>query len=205
MSTIAAALNSVGTLVAKDIVGHFRPQTSDAQQVRIGRISAVVLMLIAMAWSTQGGKFGTIFETINKIPALFLAPPITTVFVWGVFWRRGTKQAAVTTLILGLTVGFILFLVDTKQIAGREWISDPRYGLGIPFMMQAVYMFCLWSAVYVIVSLRTPAPSLGQVESTTWPNPLQVICHGKLSGLTDPRLVAGALFVLMAVLYLVFR
>jgi len=205
MSTIAAALNSVGTLVAKDIVGHFRPQTSDAMQVRIGRISAVVLMLLAMAWSTQGGKFGTIFEIINKIPALFLAPPITTVFLWGVFWRRGTKQAAVTTLILGLTVGFVLFLVDTKQVAGREWISDPRYGLGIPFMLQAVYMFCIWSVLYVIVSLCTPAPSRNQVDNTTWPNPLQVISHGKLRGLTDPRIVAAALFLLMAALYLLFR
>ena len=102
MSTIAAALNSVGTLVAVDIVGYFRPQASDAAQVRVGQISAVVLMLLAMAWSTQGGKFGTIFEIINKIPALFLAPPITTVFLWGVFWRRGTKQAAVTVLSLGL-------------------------------------------------------------------------------------------------------
>ncbi len=95
MSTIAAALNSAGTLVARDIVGHFRPQTSDAAQVRIGRIAAVVVMLLAMAWSTQGGRFGTIFEIINKIPALFLAPPITTVFLCGVFWKRGTRQAAV--------------------------------------------------------------------------------------------------------------
>jgi SSS family solute:Na+ symporter len=205
MSTIAAALNSVGTLVAKDIVGHFRPRTSDAAQVRIGRISAVLLMLVAMAWSTQGGEFGTIFEIINKIPALFLAPPITTVFLWGVFWRRGTKQAAVTPLILGLTVGFILFLVDTKQIAGREWISDQRYGLGIPFMLQAVYMFCIWSIVYVIVSLATPAPPPDQVENTTWPNPFQVLFHGALRGATDPRIVAGVLFALMTALYAIFH
>jgi len=204
MSTIAAALNSVGTLVAKDIVGHFRPQTSDANQVRIGRISALVLMLVAMAWSTQGGKFGTIFEIINKIPALFLAPPITTVFLWGVFWRRGTKQAAVTILILGLTVGFALFLIDTKQVAGREWISDPRFGLGIPFMLQAVYMFCIWSVVYVVVSLLTPAPSKEQVERTTWSHPWAVITQGKLTGFTDPRAIAAALFVLMAVLYMFF-
>jgi len=205
MSTIAAALNSVGTLVAKDIVGHFRPQTSDAAQVRIGRISAVVLMLLAMVWSTQGGRFGSIFEVINKIPALFLAPPITTVFLWGVFWKRGTKQAAITTLILGLTVGFILFLIDTKPIAGEEWISSPRYGLGIPFMMQAFLMFCIWSVVYFIVSLATPRPAPEQVEQTTWPNPLHVIFHGKLKGWYDPRLLTAGLFVLMVVLYYVFR
>jgi len=210
MSTIAAALNSVGTLVAKDIVGHFRPQTSDAAQVRIGRISAVVLMLCAMAWSTQGGKFGTIFEVINKIPSLFLAPPITTVFVWGVFWRRGTKQAAVTTLILGLSIGFLLFLVDTGIFGGVQWISDARHGLGGyfglgSFLMQAVYLFVLWSVVYVIVSLATTAPPAEQVQNTTWPHPLHVIASGKLIGWYDPRLLAAALLALMLALYWVFR
>ncbi len=205
MSTIAAALNSVGTLVAKDIVGYFRPQMSDAAQVRVGRISAVVLMLLAMAWSTQGGKFGTIFEIINKIPALFLAPPITTVFLWGVFWRRGTKQAAVTVLSLGLSIGFCLFLVDTKQVAGAEWISDARVGLGIPFMMQAVYMFLIWSVLYVVVSLATPAPPPEQVENTTWPNPLAVFFRGRLIGWYDPRLLTAVLLVLMLVLYWIFR
>ena len=205
MSTIAAALNSAGTLVAKDIVGHFRPQTSDAAQVRIGRIAAVVVMLAAMAWSTQGGKFGTIFEVINKIPALFLAPPITTVFLWGIFWKRGTKQAAVTTLLLGLTVGFVLFLVDTGVFGGVEWISDPRQGLGIPFMIQAFLMFCIWSAVFVLVSLVTPAPPPEQVEETTWPNPLAVIFYGKVERWYDPRLLTVGLLVFMMVLYYVFR
>ena len=205
MSTIAAALNSAGTLVAIDIVGKFRPQTSDAARVRIGRISSVVVMLLAMAWSTQGGRFGTIFEVINKIPALFLAPPITTVFVWGVFWKRGTKQAATTTLILGLSAGFVLFLVDTGVFGGVEWVSDPRRGLGIPFMLQAAYMFVVWSVLYVVVSLLTPAPPPEQVENTTWPNPLAVIFHGKLTGLTDPRLLSLGLLVMMIGLYYWFR
>ena len=112
MSTIAAALNSVGTLMAVDIVQHFRPQTSDRAQVRIGRVTAVVVMLLAMAWSTQGGRFGSIFEAINKMPAQFLAPPICVVFTWGVFWRRGTKEAALYTLVLGFVLGFAVFLAD---------------------------------------------------------------------------------------------
>jgi uncharacterized sodium:solute symporter family permease YidK len=205
MSTIAAALNSAGTLMAVDIVSHFRPKTTDRQQVTIGRVTAVVIMLLAMAWSTQGWRFGTIFEAINKMPALFLAPPITTVFVWGVFWKRGTKQAALVTLILGFTLGFLLFLVDFKVFYGVEWISDPDRGLGIPFMMQAVYMFLIWSAVYVMVSLMTPPPPPEQVENTTWPNPLSFIFQGRLTGATDPRVLAGILLIVMVVLYWIFR
>jgi len=171
----------------------------------IGRVTAVVVMLLAMAWSTQGAKFGSIFEAINKMPAQFLAPPISVVFVWGVFWRRGTKQAALTTLILGFVLGFIVFLIDLPAFGDVQWVSDTEQGLGISFMMQAVWGFVIWSIVYVIVSLLTPAPPAEQVANTTWPNPLQVIFHGRLSSATDPRLLAGILLAVMIVLYCIFH
>ncbi len=205
MSTIAAALNSVGTLVAMDIVKHFRPRTSDAALVRIGAISAVVVMIVAMAWSTQGGRFGSIFEAINKMPAQFLAPPITTVFVWGVFWKRGTRQAAITTLLLGFTLGIGVFLADLPAFGDTQWITDPVKGLGVSFMMQAWWGFCLCSAIYVAVSLLTPAPDPEQVEPLTWAHPWRVLFHGRLTGWADPRALAGALLGLMAVLYWIFH
>lgn len=205
MSTIASALNSTGTLMAVDIVKHFRPQTTDQQQVSVGRITSIVVMILAMAWSTQGNKFGTIFEAINKMPAQFLAPPVSVVFLWGIFWRRGTKQAALTTLLLGFIIGFIIFLIDLPAFGTVQWISDPKEGLGISFMMQAVWGFVFWSIVYVIVSLLTPAPPLEQVEQTTWPTPLQVILRDPFAGLSDPRLLTGVLILFMFLLYYTFR
>ena len=205
MSTIASALNSVGTLMAVDIVTQFRPQTTDRQQVMIGRVTAVVIMLMAMAWSTQGDKFGSIFEAINKMPAQFLAPPISVVFLWGVFWRRGTKQAALITLICGFILGFLVFLVDLPAFGEVQWVTDSEQGLGVPFMMQAAWGFLIWSTVFVAVSLLSPPPPAEQTELTTWPAPLQVILRDRLSGLSDPRVLAGLLLVLMAILYFVFR
>lgn len=205
MSSIAAALNSVGTLMAVDIVSHFRPSTTDRQQVLIGRVTAVVVMLVAMAWSTQGDKFGSIFEAINKMPAQFLAPPITVVFLWGVFWKRGTKQAAIVTLLGGFLLGFIVFLVDLPAFGDTQWISDGQHGLGIPFMMQAVWGFVTWSVVYVLVSLATPPPPPAQVEMTTWARPLEVLFDGTFLGWKDPRLFAAFLLASMAVLYTIFH
>lgn len=90
MSTIAAALNSSATLVAVDIVKRLNPRVSDRKQVQIGRVSAVVVMLLAMLWSTQGGKYSSIFEAINAI-ASDLAPPITAVFC-GAFFTKGEQS-----------------------------------------------------------------------------------------------------------------
>jgi SSS family solute:Na+ symporter len=205
MSSIAAALNSAGTLMAVDIVQHFRPGTTDRQQVVIGRMTAIIVMLLAMAWSTQGDKFGSIFEAINKMPAQFLAPPITVVFLWGVFWRRGTKQAAIVTLLGGFLLGFVVFLVDLPAFGDTQWISDPQRGLGISFMMQAVWGFVIWSTVFVIVSLLTPPPPAEKLAGTTWERPLEVILSGPLIGWNDPRVLAGALLVLMGGMYAVFH
>lgn len=201
MSTVSAALNSSGTLVAVDIVKRLRPRISDHAQVRVGRISSIVVMILAMIWSTQGGRYSSIFEAINAI-ASDLAPPITTVFLFGVFWRRGTKEASLATLIFGFTLGAILFVLDlpvfgTQKIVTQQW--------GIPFMMQAWYSFCLCSAFYVVISLLTPPPRAEQIEGLTWEHPLAVITQSRPVGISDPRMISLLLLGAIAVLYYIFR
>jgi|GEM_PF-17175 len=111
MSTVEAALNSTATVTAEDICKHIWPKLRDSTLVLIGRITAVVVIVFAMIWSPYCGRFANIFVVINKVPMMF-APAITTVFVLGVFWKRGTKQAAVATFVAGLLVGLPYFLID---------------------------------------------------------------------------------------------
>jgi solute:Na+ symporter, SSS family len=201
MSAVAAALNSAGTLIAVDIVKRLRPITSDQAQVTIGRVSSVIVMLLAMAWSTQGGRYSSIFEGINAIAA-DLAPPITVVFLWGVLWRRGTKQAALGTLIFGFILGVFAFILDLPVFGSVKIISTLW---GIPFMMQAWWLFCICSVTYVLVSLATPAPAFESVDDVTWHHPLAVITVGPFKGLRDPRLIALLLAVTVGFLYCIFR
>ena len=104
MSCMAAALNSCATLISIDVVKRLRPQETDAQVVRVGRITTGLIMVLAMLWSTQGDQFGTIFEAVNKIPMTF-APAVTTVFVFGVLWKRGTGRPPWRLSILALSSG----------------------------------------------------------------------------------------------------
>jgi SSS family solute:Na+ symporter len=196
MSTIAAALNSSATLVAVDIVKRVKPETTDQQQVKIGKYSAIIVMVLAMLWSTQGGRYSSIFEAINAIAAN-LAPPVTTVFILGVFWKRGTKQASLTTLIFGFTLGAIAFALDLPMFGNTKIITD---SWGIPFMMQAWWLFCICVVVFVAVSLITPPPAKENIEGLTWKSPLDVI-RGKITGIGDPRMLALGLFILMGILY----
>jgi len=201
MSTIEAALNSTATLTAEDIVKRLRPNTSDAMLVLIGRITAGVVIVLAMLWSTQGAKFSSIFEAVNKIPMAF-APGITAVFLWGVFWPRGNKHGAMSALIFNVIVGFIYLAIDIPLIGNKQLIAKE---LGIPFMQVGWYLFLMSSAVYFIVSLATPAPQKEQLVNLCWTRPLDAL-RGKMQGsITDPRVMAAILFIIMAVLYAILH
>ena len=164
-------------------------------------VTAAVVILLAMAWSTQGGRFSSIFVAINKIPMMF-APAITTVFVMGVFWRRGTKEASLSTLIAGAVVGAIYFLIDLPAFGDVQLITDPVNGLGIPFMMAGLFLLAFCVIVFVTVSLLTPKPTQEQLTDLCWEHPLQTLRRGKITGITDPRMMALMLFILMGILYM---
>lgn len=201
MSTIEAALNSTATLMSEDIVKRMRPNIPDKDLVFIGRITAIVVVILAMAWSTQGGRFKSIFEAINKIPMAF-APGITAIFLWGVFWRRGNKQAAMTTLVFNVIIGFAYLAIDMPLIGDKQIISQV---VGIPFMQVGFYLFVLSSIVYFVVSLATPAPAPEQIENLCWTRPLDAL-RGKMEGtVTDPRVMAAILFIIMGVLYAILH
>jgi len=200
MSTIAAALNSSATLVAVDIVKRINPATTDRQQIRTGRLAAIGVMLLAMAWSTQGDKFGSIFEAINKIAAA-IAPPVAVVLLFGVFSKRGTRQAGLITLIAGLILGITMFCIDFAPISGYMYLTR---GLHLPFMMQAWWLFVVCTVIYFTVSYLTPRPDPAVIENLTWESPLAVLTRDKFQGIRDPRLWAGTLIVLLIVLYTTF-
>ncbi len=197
MSTVAAALNSTATLASSDILKRLKPDTPDKTLVWFGRIASIVVILLAMAWSTQGDKFKSIFEAINKIPMMF-APAITTIFLGGVFWKRGTKQAAIATLLFNLSVGVVYLLVDIPIITDEQLIAGK---LGLPFMLVGGIFFAFCLVIYIIVSLMTPPPNEANLKNLVWDSPLAFLKEGKIEGVTDPRIMALILLVLMIVLY----
>ena len=212
MSCMAAALNSCATLVSMDIVKRVRPDTSDRRMVVIGRVSTAVIMVLAMLWSTQiGDQFETIFKAVNKIPMSF-APAVTTVFVLGLLWKRGTKQAAMATLYIGSVIGIIYLLIDMpsfgKMVLGADkvkegfdgLISNYDQGLGIPFMLVGPMMAVLCVAIYVITSLLTPPMPAEEIAKVCWDHPLAFL-KGRVTGASDPRIVSLILLVVVAVFY----
>lgn len=88
------------------------------------------------------------------------------------------------------------------MVADYGIITD---GWGIPFMMAGLVLLCMCIGVYVITSLVTPAPTAEELEKMGWKPPFGAITSTKITGITDPRLMTGILFVVMIVLYYLLR
>jgi SSS family solute:Na+ symporter len=201
MSTIAGALNSTATLVGIDLIKNLKPNVADRSLVTIGRVTTCVVMVLAMAWSTQAGRFESVFEGGNMMISC-LAPPISVVFIWGIFWRRGTWQASLGTLIVGFVLGAATFILDFPVFGETKIITDIW---GIPFMLQAWWLFVICSCIFVGISFITPPPDSKRTAELCWKSPWAVITNGKLTGWSDPRALAGILLLVMVILYTIFK
>jgi SSS family solute:Na+ symporter len=201
MSTIAAGLNSSGTLVSIDIVKRMFPETSDKRVLRIGRITILGVMIASAVWSPFIGQFKSIFEAVNSLLAV-LSPPVSAVLILGVFWRRGNNQGALASMISGFVLGAIVFTLDFAPISGSMKITE---GLGIPFMMQAWWLFFICCIIFIMVSLLTEKPDRDQIDEVTLESPFAFFIKEKIRSLGDARILSGILIIVMIFLYSIFR
>lgn len=196
MSTVSGALNSIATLFSYDLVKRWRPEVSDHTLVRIGRAVTLAAMVAAILWSPWLEHYESVFDGINKM-ITYVAPPITALFVWGVLWRRispaGALAAAWGGTVLGLACGVFEWCGGFQRL-------KTGWGIDIPFMMVAVYLFLACSAILVGVSLLRPAGPSPERDALVWKTPLEPL-RGPWRGLGDFRLIAAVLVAVMIGLY----
>ena len=221
MSTVSGALNSIATLFSYDLYRRWRPETPDHKLVIIGRCATFVAMVLAILWSPLIARFESIYQGVNTV-ICYIAPPITAVFIWGVFWRRASSRGALVTLASGSLLGFIVFLLDwykdrtpffvTKPVEWMArrfgWELPERFYLGtgwnVQFMMASFYLFVICSVILVIASLFWPHQHTAQSEKLVWKHPWEALQERGWKGIGNYKLLAGVLFVTMVVLYIVF-
>ncbi len=111
MSTISAFLNSISTLITFDVYKKWiRKDATDKQLVRVGVIATLVLMAFGVLYSPVIGLFGGIFMYFQAF-ASYLAVPIATVFLFGIFWKRATPTAAFVVMVAGIPIGAVVSIL----------------------------------------------------------------------------------------------
>jgi SSS family solute:Na+ symporter len=155
-STVNSVLNSTATVFTLDIYQRMlRPQATQQQLVRVGVLSSIAILAIAIGLGGMVGRMGgSLFEYIQSLYAFF-APPFAAVFLLGILWRRINATGATTAVVLGFAFGIGMKVYIGLGTNHPDWL--------VPYANQAGLNWLLCSVVCVGVSLATAPPNPDQV------------------------------------------
>ena len=174
MSSLAGAFNACSTLFTIDLYQKFRPLATQHQLVWVGRVATAVMVLVGLVWIPviQGAR--GLYEYLQGVQG-YLAPPIFTVFFFGVFMKRLNAAGCLAALLVGFVVGMFRLVVDTPvslRLAGYEagypegsflWIVNNIY-----FQYYSVLIFLVSAVTMIAVSYATAPPPEGQLTGLTY-------------------------------------
>lgn len=196
MSQIAGALNSIATLASFDLYKRFKPGTSDAALVKVGRWSSGVALLLSIALLPLLNRYQSLFEGINDVIA-HIAPPITCVFLLGIFWKGASARSAQLTLWLGSALGAGVYALN--KLAPGNPLG------GIPFMMMAFYLFLACAAMQVLFSFLYPVVHTEQSGALYWRSIREPLAGKGWPGFGNYKFLSLLLLLVMGALYWVFK
>ncbi len=167
MSSLASVFNSCSTLFTVDIYKKLKPESSEKELVRMGRIATIMVVILGVLWiPIMANISGVLYEYLQKVQS-YIAPPITAVFLLGVFHRRINAQGAYATLVSGFVIGTARIILELS----KNYLSDGSllHNLAtMNFLTFGAYFFLVSIFILVAVSLATPAQSEAEVRGLTF-------------------------------------
>lgn len=170
MSSLASLFNSSASLFTVDIYEKVFPGRSQKKLVSVGRIATTVIVILGMAWIPVMYKVagGGLYQYLQSVQG-YLAPPITAVFLLGVFWNRMNAHGAVWSMATGFVLGMVKLTI--QAIFGVGKVENPAFLAAIgdySFLYSTGWLFLISILVMIGVSYATPAPKKEQLEGLTY-------------------------------------
>ncbi len=204
MSSLSSIFNSTATLFTVDVYEKLRPGASEKTLVSVGRGATGVVVLLGLAWIPimPAISRGGLYQYLQNVQG-YLGPPITAVFLLGLFSTRINARGA----MWGLTVGF--FLGMAKLVAQGLYGGGTLTGTSLfasvaqlNFLYFSGVLFLICVAITVGASLTAAAPSDERLKGLT----MATVDRKALRESWDTRDIVATVVVLGAVaaIYLYF-
>ena len=192
MSSLSSSFNSASTIVARDFVARFRPDTSTRAQIRIGQCGLVAVMVCGVLAAPVAGRYETVWNYLQEITG-YLSVPFAVAGLLGVLSGRVNRAGALAAIVVGIASG-AFFLADSHLL---HWISSPYLA---SFLHRHFVCAAASVAAMLVVSYATaPPPEEVTAGTFRFPAPRRA---------DEPRgylIAAAALFVIVTGLWIAFR
>jgi SSS family solute:Na+ symporter len=167
MSSLASVFNSCSTLFTVDIYKKLKPNAPEKQLVRTGQIATIFIVIIGIVWiPIMANISGVLYEYLQSVQS-YIAPPITAVFLLGIFYKRINALGAFVTLVVGLICGAARIILELV----KEDL-DPNsflYTVGnVNFLTFGAWFFLFCMVLVTVVSWVSSIPAVEKVRGLTF-------------------------------------
>ncbi len=196
MSSMSACYNSSATLVVKDFVMKYRPETSDERQVVIGRWVTVGMAILGVLAAPLVGLSVTIWYYLQDISAYLSVPMAAAIFL-GLLWKRGTTKGALAGVVIGFAFGMVCFLDQTLKL--HLWfLSSPYLN---SFLHRSLLAWIVTVIAMVVISEMTRPPDQERIKDYVF----QRLGRFQWQSMLGYQGMAVLLFVCTSLLWWLFR
>lgn len=202
VASLAGKANSISTIFTLDIYKkRLRPEADEKKMVKIGKITVIVAMLLAvfiaplMGIDKKGG-----FQYIQEYTG-FVSPGIFAMFILGFFWKKTTSNAALFATVGGFAFSlFFKFLPGFMDLSFLEQFGFAKANaegvFEIPFLDRMGFVFLICVIGMALISI---------VENRRGVKPNGLEVDRKMFRMS-PSFTVGALIVcgILAALYTIY-
>ena len=156
LGTVSGLILAASGAVAHDLMSHgFGVHLDDDGKVRVAKISAVVVGLIAIWLGIQFQGFNVTFLVgwAFNIAASANLPSLIMLL----FWKRTTKQGIITAILVGLLSSLTWVLLSKDALTKLYGMPSTVIPL-VPFSQPGIVTIPLGFLTLVVVSLLTKKP-----------------------------------------------
>ena len=168
MSSLSSVFNSCSTLFTMDIYKKINPHADERKLVFVGRVATSIVVLSGILWipfikAVSGGGLYTYLQSVQA----YIAPPIASVFLLGLFWKRINATGAFTALVSGFSAGMIRLGLEINKASLDT--GGILYGIAdLNFLYFAIFSFLACIIILIAVSMTTSEPDYEKIKGLTY-------------------------------------
>lgn len=165
MSSLASVYNACSTLFTMDIYKKIKPEATNHELVRVGRIATGIVVILGMIWiplmkNISKGLYGYL-QSVQS----YLAPPIAAAFLLGVFSKRINAKGAYTAMVVGFIIGISKLVFELMKGS----LSGVLYDFAtMNFLYFCIALFVFSVVLMIAVSMASPAPDEAHIKGLTF-------------------------------------
>jgi len=172
MSSLSSLFNSCASLFTVDIYEKINPKASERHLVTVGRFATMAVVVMGIIWIPvmQRVSQGGLYKYLQSVQG-YLAPPITAVFMLGLFCKRINGHGAVAGLAIGFVAGMTKLTIQALTGGVAPVITSPGWLVYIGeynFLFATGWLLLLSIVVIVGVSLLTAPPNYKKIADLTY-------------------------------------